>query len=199
MWGWERQLWKLWGPETGQRQGEAVPVSSPATYPQVCTWHPSTKARVSRVDRFHFHQGLTDNRQDETFSSDFTADVWRLSHLVYERQAQETWVKWETVGRSLRRVTRSLIFLQDRRTQETVICQTLQQNKTGLLLIQTKAHSCRKVSARNLSPPWSFCRFVITFPGFFFQCFFPLTICFLSCRYVTFYWVPPVCMCELAP
>lgn len=180
-WGWERQLWKLWGPETGQRQRETVPGSRPATYPPVCTWYPSAEARVSRVDRFHFHSGLTDNRQDQTFPSDFIADVWRLSHLGYnEGQAQENRGKWENIGWRIRSVTFPLTFPQDWRTaQETVICQIPKQNKTGLLVILTNGHSCRKVSTWNLSVLtglfavlWSLFQ-----DSFFRQCFFMLTIC----------------------
>lgn len=128
----------------------------------------------------HQSQGFQSGQISFPSGTDWQSPRWNLFFWLYswrlkafsssaQREASSGELgKWETVGRSLRRVTCSLIFLQDRRTQETVICQTLQQNKTGLLLIQTKAHSCRKVSTRNLSPPWSFCRFVITFPGFFF-------------------------------
>lgn len=155
----------------------------------ICTWSPSTKARVSRADSFHFHQWVAYNCQDQTFPSDLTTEVRRLSHSVYSYgRAQENWGTCKNTGWRISRITFPFIFPQDKRTaQDTVICQTPKQNKTGLLLIQTNGHSCRKVSTWNLTVLNS--RFAVLWSlfqdSFFPQCLFMLTICSM--------WQDPFC------
>lgn len=160
----------------------------------ICTWSPSTEARVSRVYSFHFHQWLAYNCQDQTFPSDFTTEVRRLSHSVYSYgRAQENWGICKNTGWRISRITFPFIFPQDKRTaQDTVICQTPKQNKTGLLLIQTNGHSCRKVSTWNLTVLNS--RFAVLWSlfqdSFSPQCLFMLTICSMwqDLFYYMYFW-----------
>lgn len=109
------------------------------------------------------------------------SEGWRLSHLVYNYgRTQENWGKRKNTGWRIYRVTFPFIFPQDKRTaQDTVICQIPKQNKTGLLLIQTNGHSCRKVSTWNLSVLNShFAVWWLLFQDSFFpECLFMLTIC----------------------
>lgn len=122
----------------------------------VCTWSPSPEARVSSVQLTF---PLVTSLQSPRPNLSLWLYNWNLTAFSFSLRLQTTGKlkriggQCKNAGWRIYRVTIPFIFPQDKRTaQDTVIWQTLKQNKTGLLLIQTNGHSCRSFHMKSFSP-----------------------------------------------